>query len=77
MPLMLCDFQISFPWQSPAIYSIRFKNSKFDPDATAASSFGVDIAGYYQSEEEAYNDFNGRWRGGFAIQNLGPKIKYD
>lgn len=46
-------------------------------DATAASSFGADITGYYQSEEEAYNDFNGRWRGGFAIQNLGPKFKYD
>ena len=25
----------------------------------------------------AYNDFNGRWRGGFALQNIGPKIKYD
>ena len=37
----------------------------------------MDIAGYYQSEEEAYKNFNGRWRGGFAIQNLGPKIKYD
>lgn len=48
-----------------------------DVNAKAASSFGVDITGYYQSEEEAYNDFNGRWRGGFAIQNLGPKIKYD
>jgi len=46
-------------------------------DASAASSFGVDITGYYQSEEQAYNDFNGRWRGGFAIQNLGPKFKYD
>ena len=23
------------------------------------------------------SDFNGRWRGGFAIQNLGPKMKYD
>ena len=53
------------------------KIQSFDPDAKAASSFGVDIAGYYQSEEEAYNNFNGRWRGGFAIQNLGPKIKYD
>ena len=53
------------------------KIQNFDPDATAANSFGVDIAGYYQSEEEAYNSFNGRWRGGFAIQNLGPKIKYD
>ena len=53
------------------------KIQSLDPDATAANSFGVDIAGYYQSEEEAYNNFNGRWRGGFAIQNLGPKIKYD
>ncbi|WP_422105813.1 type IX secretion system outer membrane channel protein PorV [Winogradskyella sp.] len=48
-----------------------------DPNADAASSFGADITGYYQSEEEAYNDFNGRWRLGFAIQNLGPKFSYD
>lgn len=48
-----------------------------DQDASAANTFGVDISGYYQSEEEAYNDFNGRWRMGFAIQNLGPKFKYD
>ncbi|MCW2117827.1 type IX secretion system outer membrane channel protein PorV [Flavobacterium sp. 7A] len=46
-------------------------------DATAASTFAIDIAGFYQSEEMAYNDFNGRWRGGFNIQNLGPKISYD
>lgn len=46
-------------------------------DATAANSFAVDVAGYYQSEEIAYSDFNGRWRGGFNFQNLGPKIKYD
>ncbi len=48
-----------------------------DGDATPANTFGVDIAGYYQSEEEAYADFNGRWRMGFAIQNIGPKFKYD
>ncbi|OUR91344.1 hypothetical protein A9Q87_10300 [Flavobacteriales bacterium 34_180_T64] len=48
-----------------------------DPDAKAAGSIGVDISGYYQSEEEAYNSYNGRWRAGFAVQNLGPKIKYD
>lgn len=48
-----------------------------DENASAASSLGVDIAGYYQSEENAYDSFNGRWRAGFAIQNLGPKIKYD
>jgi hypothetical protein len=47
------------------------------PNAKAASTFAVDIAGYYQSEEVAYSDFNGRWRAGFALQNLGPKLKYD
>ena len=46
-------------------------------DATAATTFAVDIAGYYQSEETAYDDFNGRWRAGFNFQNLGPKISYD
>ncbi|MBT8244057.1 MAG: type IX secretion system outer membrane channel protein PorV [Winogradskyella sp.] len=48
-----------------------------DPNANPGSSFGADITGYYQSEENAYNDFNGRWRAGFAIQNLGPKFSYD
>lgn len=46
-------------------------------DKTAASTFGVDLSGYYQSEEEAYSSFNGRYRLGFAIQNIGPKFKYD
>ena len=46
-------------------------------DATAASSFAIDIAGFYQSEEIAYNSFNGRWRAGFNFQNLGPKLSYD
>ena len=46
-------------------------------DAKPASSFAVDIAGFYQSEEIAYSEFNGRWRAGFNFQNLGPKIKYD
>lgn len=48
-----------------------------DPNANAGSSFGADITGYYQSEEEAYNSFNGRWRFGFALQNLGPKFSYN
>lgn len=46
-------------------------------DASPASSFAVDVSGYYQSEEVAYEDFNGRWRLGFNFQNLGPKINYD
>ncbi|GGD87001.1 type IX secretion system outer membrane channel protein PorV [Planktosalinus lacus] len=48
-----------------------------DEDATAGSSFAVDIAGYYQSEELTFNEFDGRWRMGFNFSNLGPKIKYD
>jgi Type IX secretion system protein PorV len=46
-------------------------------DARAATSYAFDISGYYQSEEEAYTDFDGRWRAGFNFQNLGPKISYD
>jgi hypothetical protein len=46
-------------------------------DASAASSFAVDVAGFYQSDEIAFNEFNGRFRAGFNIQNLGPKISYD
>ena len=46
-------------------------------DGTAANSFGVDISAFYQSEEIAYRDFNGRWRGGINISNIGPKISYD
>jgi len=44
---------------------------------SAARSFAFDVAGFYQSEEFAYRDFNGRWRAGFNFQNLGPKINYD
>src|SRR5690606_20541208 len=46
-------------------------------DAAAASSFAFDVAGYYQSDEIAYTDFNGRWRAGFNFQNMGPNTKYD
>ncbi len=46
-------------------------------DASAASTFSIDVASFYQSEEIAFNEFNGRWRAGFNIQNLGPKISYD
>lgn len=49
----------------------------FTGDMSAANTFAVDLAGYYQSEVEAYGDFDGRIRAGFNIQNLGPKISYD
>lgn len=56
---------------------LKLQNAGQNIDAKAAGSFAVDITGYYESEEKAYSSFNGKWRGGFAIQNFGPKIKYD
>ncbi len=60
----------------------RFVNSNLGittegQNLTAASSFAVDVAGFFQSEEIAFNEFNGRWRAGFNFQNMGPKINYD
>jgi hypothetical protein len=55
--------------------NLRIPNE--NTDASAANSFAVDIAGFYQSEERAYSSFNGIWRAGFNIQNLGPKMSYD
>ena len=46
-------------------------------DLGAASSFGVDVAAYYQSDQLVYRSFNGRWRAGANISNIGPKMKYD
>ncbi|WP_378186705.1 type IX secretion system outer membrane channel protein PorV [Aquimarina sp. W85] len=53
------------------------KLSNGTEDISASGSFGVDIAGFFQSEEIAFNSFNGRWRAGANISNIGPKIKYD
>jgi len=46
-------------------------------DSQAASSFAVDVAGYYRSKEIALDKFDGRWRAGFNLSNLGGKIVYD
>ena len=45
--------------------------------AAAANSFAFDVSGFHQSEEMAFNSFNGKLRWGFNFQNLGPKINYD
>ncbi|SDS26025.1 Long-chain fatty acid transport protein [Polaribacter sp. KT25b] len=47
-------------------------NSNLQP----INSFGVDVSGYYQSFEENYGNFNGRYRIGFNIANIGPKVSY-
>lgn len=42
-----------------------------------ANSFAVDVSGYFQSEKHtSINDFEGRVKGGFAVQNLGPRLDY-
>lgn len=46
-------------------------------DATAASTFGVDIAAFYQSRKMVFKSFDGRVRAGANISNIGPKLKYD
>jgi len=48
-----------------------------DVDSKPGSSFAVDVAGFYRSREIAYNSFDGRWRAGFNLSNLGGKIQYD
>lgn len=40
------------------------------------NSFAVDVSGYYQSLEENYGNFNGRYRIGFNLANIGPKVSY-
>lgn len=40
------------------------------------STFAVDISGYFQSNEKNYGNFNGVWRGGYNISNIGPKVSY-
>jgi hypothetical protein len=56
--------------------SLRFP-TEGTQDASSAGTFAVDIAGFYQSEEQAFTNFNGRWRVGFNLQNMGPKINYN
>lgn len=60
----------------------RFINSDLrieseNTDASAAATFGADISAFYRGEEKFYNNFNGRWRFGASISNIGPKLKYD
>ena len=53
------------------------KLQSVDSNSDSASSFAVDISGFYQSDEKAYNKFNGIWRAGFNISNIGPRMKYE
>lgn len=43
----------------------------------SGNAFAVDVSGFYMGTEKAYSGFNGRWRHGFNLSNLGSKIRYD
>ena len=51
---------------------IESANSNINP----VNTFTVDISGFYQSDEKNYGGFNGVWRAGFNISNIGPKVSY-
>jgi len=53
-------------------FALRVANS----DINTINTFSVDVAGFFQSPEENYGTFNGRWRGGFNISNIGPKVSF-
>ena len=57
---------------------LKYINSNLDVDDTleAVNSFAVDISAYYQSDEENYGTFNGRYRIGVNVANIGPKVEY-
>ena len=52
------------------------KLQTLDSETEAATSVAVDISGFYQSEVNSYNNFDGIIRAGFNISNIGPKMKY-
>ncbi len=53
-------------------FTLRVQNS----DIQTVNAFSVDISGYFESPESNYGNFNGIFRGGFNISNIGPKVSY-
>lgn len=51
--------------------AVRVDNSEIQ----TVNTFAVDVSMYYQSLEKNYGDFNGRWRAGVNISNMGPKVE--
>ena len=48
-----------------------------DADPTPASSIGIDISGFYIGKIFKINKKGARFRHGFNISNIGPRLKYD
>ncbi len=51
--------------------AVRVDNSEIQ----TVNTFAVDLSVFYQSEEINFGDFNGKWRGGANISNMGPKVE--
>ncbi|MFD2101702.1 type IX secretion system outer membrane channel protein PorV [Flagellimonas iocasae] len=55
--------------------NLRFQDGT--QDSQAANAFAIDVAGFFRSREIAYSNFDGRWRAGFNISNIGGSLQYD
>ena len=57
---------------------LRYINSNLNIDSNSnnVNTLAVDVSGFYQSTEDNYGSFDGRYRLGFNITNLGPKIEH-
>ena len=58
---------------------IRSDFGSFNSDSSfkPANTFAVDVSGYYMgNKHESISGYEGRVKGGWAIQNLGPKLDY-
>lgn len=51
--------------------AVRVDNSEIQ----TVNTFAVDVSMFYQSEEKNYGNFNGRWRAGVNLSNMGPKVE--
>lgn len=68
----------SFAMAFTGRYSISdFKSQYVGLDSQPTSSFAFDISGFFQSDERAYENFNGIWRVGFNLSNLGARVRFE
>ena len=51
--------------------AVRVDNSEIQ----TVNTFAVDVSMFYQGEEKNYGNFNGRWRAGVNLSNMGPKVE--
>ncbi|MFV0306067.1 MAG: type IX secretion system outer membrane channel protein PorV [Moheibacter sp.] len=79
------SFDLSYGLRLSDTYSMavtgRFVRSDLfnnidDGTVQPANTFAVDVSGFFQTPRHDWNNFAGRFRGGFNISNIGPKLDY-